>query len=194
MCKEPYMVTGHNGATEKGYSALMRQNILGMERSIRRRRDEELHVFDSKGNLVRSIQGKGTEVSVSGKLPENSILTHNHPRALGKSGIMAIGNSFSHHDITLAVSTNAREMRAVTPTYTFSIKRPKGGWGVSADEVRKAYREIENRLTNETRSGYLTGRRAYANSSYDRASVVHYHKVMKRLAKRFGWSYTKKNS
>ena len=55
-------------------------------------------------------------------------------------------------------------------------------------------REIENRLTNETRSGYLTGRRAYANSSYDRASVVHYHKVMKRLAKRFGWSYTKKNS
>lgn len=194
MGKEPYMVTGHNGATEKGYNALMRQNILGTERSIRRRRDEELHVFDSKGNPVKAIQGKGAEVKFNGKLPENSILTHNHPRALGKSGIKAIGNSFSGKDVVLAVSSNAKEMRAVTPTYTFSIKRPKGGWGATPREVERAYRQIENQLTNEVRSGYLTGKRAYADSSYDRATVTHYHKVMKRLAKRFGWSYTKRNS
>ena len=77
MSKEPYVVTGHNGATERGYTALMRQNILGTERSIRRRRDEELHVFDSRGNLMQSIQGKGAEVKFDGTLPENSILTHN---------------------------------------------------------------------------------------------------------------------
>ena len=194
MSKEPYVVTGHNGATERGYTALMRQNILGTERSIRRRRDEELHVFDSRGNLVQSIQGKGAAVKFDGTLPENSILTHNHPRALGKSGIKAIGNSFSGQDIALAVSSNAKEMRAVTPTYTFSIKRPKGGWGVSASEVKKAYTQINNQLTNEVRSGYLTGRRSYSESSYDRATVTHFHNVMKRLSKRFGWSYTKKNS
>lgn len=197
MGKEPYTVGGHGtsvGETEKGYTRLMRENILGTERSIRRKKDEELHVFDSKGNFVKSFQGKGNKVQNIVDLPKNSIITHNHPRALGKSGIKAIGNSFSGKDVVLAVSSNAKEMRAVTPTYTFSIKRPKGGWGATPREVERAYRQIENQLTNEVRSGYLTGKRAYVDSSYDRATVTHYHKVMKRLAKRFGWSYTKKNS
>lgn len=194
MSKEPYAVTGHNGATEKGYNALMRQNILGTERNIRRRRDEELHVFDSRGNPVRSIQGKGTEVVVNGRLPENAILTHNHPRALGKSGINAIGNSFSGHDIALAITSNAKEIRAVTPTYTFSLKRPKGGWGVSAKEAKAVFNSISNQVTNEMRGQYLTGNRGYSQASYDRASVVHFHTVMRRLSKRYGWNYTKKNS
>ena len=191
MGKEPYMVTGHNGATEKGYNALMRQNILGTERSIRRRRDEELHIFDSKGNLVKAIQGKGAEVKFNDKLPENSILTHNHPRALGKSGIKAIGNSLSGKDVVLAVSSNAKEMRAVTPTYTFSIKRPaKGYWGVSPREVQQAFREIEREVTGD-RQRYIA-KRNYGNSQLDRATITHYHEINKRLAKRFGWSYTKK--
>ena len=50
MGKEPYTVGGHGtsvGETEKGYTRLMRENILGTERSIRRKKDEELHVFES---------------------------------------------------------------------------------------------------------------------------------------------------
>ena len=123
--------TGRNnsgkGSTEDGYTSKMVKNILGMENRIRQNRNESLHVFDSKGNLIESIGGKGAEVSYKGhRIPQNSILTHNHPKSLGARGIRRIGNSFSIEDIVSAVSLNAAEIRAVTPTYTFSLKRPKG--------------------------------------------------------------------
>lgn len=120
---------GSKGATEKGYTAKMVKNIVGMEQKYRRNKDETLHVFNSKGDIVSSIGGKGAQVVFDPKkIPANSILTHNHPRSLGESGIRRIGNSFSSDDIRSAIRVNAKEMRAVTPTYTFSIKRPKGGW------------------------------------------------------------------
>ena len=194
MGKEPYTVGGHGtsvGETEKGYTRLMRENILGTERSIRRKKDEELHVFDSKGNFVKSFQGKGNKVQNIVDLPKNSIITHNHPRALGKKGVMAIGNSFSLDDIKTAIWHNAKEIRAVTTTYTFSIKRPaKGYWGVSPREVQQAFREIEREVTGD-RQRYIA-KRNYGNSQLDRATITHYHEINKRLAKRFGWSYTKK--
>ena len=91
----------------------------------------------------------------------------------------------------LAVSSNAKEMRAVTPTYTFSIKRPaKGYWGVTPREVQQAFREIEREVTGD-RQRYIA-KRNYGNSQLDRATITHYHEINKRLAKRFGWSYTKK--
>lgn len=118
------------GYTEKGYTNKMIKNIVGIEQKYRRNKDETLHVFNSKGDIVSSIGGKGARVIFNAKqIPANSILTHNHPRSLAEKGIKRIGNSFSIDDINTAIKTNAKEMRAVTPTYTFSIKRPKGGWG-----------------------------------------------------------------
>lgn len=143
------------GATEKGYTAKMVKNIVGMEQKYRRNKDETLHVFNSKGDIVTSFGGKGAKVVFdTKKVPPNSILTHNHPRSLGASGIMRIGNSFSSADIVSAVRTNAKEIRAVTPTYTFSVKRPKGGWGIAANDVRKAY-ENANRAVKKERRTYL---------------------------------------
>ena len=194
MGKEPYTVGGNRasaGETEKGYTRLMRENILGTERSIRRKRDEELHVFDSKGNFVRSIQGKDTKVNVS-NIPENSIITHNHPRALGRKGVYSIGNSFSADDINTAVTFNAKEIRAVTPTYTFSVKRPKKGWGATPYEVRRAFNEIYDEVSREF--GSYVSRRSYSYSAVSRAETRHFHEINKRLARRFGWIYTKKKN
>lgn len=101
----------------------MVKNIVGMEQKYRRNKDETLHVFNSKGDIVSSIGGKGAQVVFDPKkIPANSILTHNHPRSLGTNGIRRIGNSFSSDDIRSAIKVNAKEMRAVTPTYTFSVK------------------------------------------------------------------------
>lgn len=197
MGKEPYTVGGNRasaGETEKGYTRLMRENILSTERSIRRKKDEELHVFDSKGNFVKSFQGEGAGVngvSIS-SIPENSILTHNHPRALGRKGVYSIGNSFSADDVNTAVTFNAKEIRAVTPTYTFSIKRPKNGWGASPAEATRAFNKIYDEVSREF--GSYVSRRSYSYSAVSRAETRHFHEINKRLAKRFGWIYTKKKN
>ena len=184
---------GSKGATEKGYTAKMVKNIVGMEQKYRRNKDETLHVFNSKGDIVSSIGGKGAQVVFAPKkIPANSILTHNHPRSLGESGIRRIGNSFSSDDIRSAIRVNAKEMRAVTPTYTFSIKRPKGGWGVSVAEAKKAFANANRRVSKQGRN-YLDQTK-WHESNIARAAVTHYHKVMKILAKKYGWEYTKKKN
>lgn len=171
----------------------MVKNIVGIEQKYRRNKDETLHVFNSKGDIVSSIGGKGAQVKFdSKKIPINSILTHNHPRSLGERGIRRIGNSFSSDDIRSAIMVNAKEMRAVTPTYTFSIKRPKGGWGVSADEAKKAFADAD-RIVYKQGYNYLNQTK-WNESNIARADVTHFHKVMKILAKKYGWDYSKKNN
>lgn len=173
------------GATERGYTNKMVKNIVGMEQKYRRNKDETLHVFNSKGDIVTSIGGKGAEVRFNSKeIPRNSILTHNHPRSLGAKGIRRIGNSFSDADIVSAVKVNAREMRAVTPTYTFSVKRPKGGWGVSPREAKKAFADANRRVFSQGEK-YLQ-KTGYNESNIARAEVTHFHKVMKVLSKKYG--------
>lgn len=181
------------GATEKGYTAKMVKNIVGIEQKYRRNKDETLHVFNSEGDIVSSIGGKGAQVkSDSKKIPRNSILTHNHPLSPSARGIGRIGNSFSSDDIRSAIMVNAKELRAVTPTYTFSIKRPKGGWRVSADKATRAFAYANMIVTNQMYK-YLDQTK-WNESSIARANVIHSHKVMKILAKKFGWDYSKKNN
>lgn len=186
-----YKNTG-KGNTEEGYTDKMKKNILGAEQKIRNNKDESAYVFDSKGNLVDITKGKGPEVNMArATVPQDAIITHNHPRSIGTTGIRRIGNAFSSDDLNFAVYKNAKEMRAVTPTYTFSVKRPKGGWG-DRTQIVKRYNEISNKLINE-------GNRWLANSSYSiydtrrtRLEVAHTDRIMKQLAKEFGWKYSKK--
>lgn len=180
-----------NGATEKGYTQKMARNITLAEGTIRNNRDESLLVFSPEGDLLKRIQGKGPSVSYAGiTIPENSIITHNHPRALGQKGIKAIGNSFSQDDIVSAVSTNAKEIRAVTPTYTFSVKRPKGGWGGSPEQIGTAFARASRDVNIELR-GYVA-RQDYSDTSVARAETTHFHKVMQKMSKQYGWIYSKK--
>lgn len=182
----------YKGTTEKGYTAKMVKNIVGLEQKYRRNKDETLHVFNDKGDIIASFGGKGAQVLYDAKkIPANSILTHNHPRSIGESGIRRIGNSFSSADIVSAVKTNAKEMRAVTPTYTFSVKRPKGGWGVTVSEIRKTFATADVKVRQQGYS-YLN-KAGWSESSIARAEVTHWHKVMKIVAKKYGWDYSKKN-
>ncbi len=178
------------GATEKGYSAKMAKNILGVEQRYRNNVDETAHIFSGSGTLLRSIGGKGAKVILDGNIPENSIITHNHPRSIGSKGILRIGNSFSGEDIKSAVSLNAREMKAVTPTYTFSIKRPKGGWGVSSERAMEVWRKA-NSTVRYRMEKYLE-KTGWSQAAIDRANATHFHQVMKIVSKQLGWEYSKK--
>lgn len=177
----------------------MRKNILGTERKIRQMKDEQLHAFDKDGNKVVMFQGKGAKVQIPhselSKL-KDTIMTHNHPKSLGRKGISAIGNSFSYEDIITAVKADAREIRAVTPTYTFSVKRPAGGWNATPEQIKRAYANAKRKEQLEggvyAYGAMRHGKDAIAKAN-ERYSVAFYHRVTKRVSSRFGWDYTKKN-
>ena len=160
------------------------------ESSIRRNNFETAIAFNAKGKELFRVGGKQYSVSISNenmKQLENNILTHNHPRSLGKTGIKGIGNSFSMPDLITAVKANASEVRAVTPSgLTFSMKRPKSGWGASPDKVKNVYKKIEKEVTLE-----LSTRIARRKTTVAKANAVHFHEVNKRIAKQLGWIYSK---
>lgn len=90
--------------------------------------------------------------------------------------------------MTFAVNANLKEISAVTPTYTFSVKRPKNGWGVSLKQVKSAYDRAERKVKIEMKK-YLNkvGR---TGISYDRANISYYNRITKLFADKFGWEYS----
>lgn len=167
--------------------------IAVAEETIRNNRYETAVAYDSKGNLLLNKKGGSRSVHFTGSEVENlkdAVFTHNHPSALGQIGVRAIGTSFSHQDLAFAVNANLKEMRAVTPTYTFSVKRPKNGWGVTPKQVRAAYDRAERAVKREMdRYLNIVGRN---RTSYDRANASYYNQINKRVADKFGWEYSHK--
>lgn len=179
------------GRTEAGYTPKMMKNIVGIEQKYRGNRDETLHLFNANGDIIRSFGGKGASVTVTGyTFPQNTILTHNHPRSIGATGVKSIGNSFSQADIKTAINTNAKEMRAVTPRYTFSVKRPSGGWNCTEAQFNRAWNAANREV--RAKGEYHVNKHKFSRSSIERAETVHFHRVMQIVSKKFGWDYTKK--
>lgn len=172
-------------------SGLSYKSIKGVESIIRKQTTEYAAVFNSSGDMVVFRQGDNDQVNFTAEelsKMANAVVTHNHP--FGNAGITKIGSSFSKEDLSLAVYTNAKEIRAVSNNYTFSMKRPKKGWGVSYKDAKKELNNIQKDVSkrlNHYRDNYK-GRRSVANS---RANILEPHLISKEAAKLFGWKYTK---
>lgn len=191
--KRPYVrpETKVGGATEKGYSAKQARAILGREAEIRKNKNESLHFFNKEGEELKMVQGKGAQVRYRlDEVPKDAIITHNHPRALGKSGSAAIGHSFSVQDIMTAIKTNAQEIRAVTPTYTFSLKRPETGWGITAKQLQTQYKKVYQPA--RAKAYVYMFKNKFTDESAARANVRLFHSVIRQVAKENGWDYSKK--
>ena len=166
--------------------------ITNTENEIRLNKSFEPGVlFDKNGNVV--IDKRGAKYSVEFTDEEcakmkDCIFTHNHPRGWQEpeKSLGRIGNSFSPADMYLAIAHNVSEMRAVTPNYTFAMKRPEEGWGITISKFEK----LVNRENNKLRAEF-TARINNNTLSPTMASVVHYHILWKRISEKMGWSYTK---
>ena len=180
------------GVTENGYSAPLKRAILSYENSHRREEVEHIAVYDDEGNQLSHRKGTQDSVNLYPKdVPRESlILTHNHPDGLFHDGVMSIGNSFSLEDMKLALKYNAKEIRAVTPSYTFSIKRNGDSWGVTSRQITKAFKAAEARVTAEGQS--YADRIGFSKTVNERYHVTYFHKINKLVAKELGWNYTKK--
>ena len=166
--------------------------VFDVESNIRQNKSHETGVlFNKDGNIVIDKRGGSRSVQFTKDeclLMNDGIFTHNHPGAWGYSenDIMRIGNSFSIQDIALAVGNNLAEMRAVTPNYTFSMKRPDGGWGISVEELMKLYNDENRNLRLE-----FTRRINKDTLTISQASATHFHILWKRLSKKLGFDYSK---
>lgn len=168
------------------------EKIADTENSIRMNKAfETAVVFNSKGDILIDKRGAATSVSFTNEefaMMKDGILTHNHPRgwAYPNRSLGRIGNSFSKEDLQTAVSYDLSEIRAVTPNFTFVMKRPESGWGITREKFSIVFNEEDRKLREEfgfrINNGTLTP---------TQANTTHFHVLSQRVGKRLGWIYTK---
>lgn len=148
-------------------------------------------VFDRNGNIIIDKRGESFSVSFTNEecwMMKDGIFTHNHPRGWGypEKSLGRIGNSFSPEDVFLAVRWDVAEMRAVTPNYTFIMKRPEKGWGIDLEQLNRIIK-LENYNLNKEFSELIS--KDIITPS--QANVLHYHTLWKRISTKLEWSYSK---
>ena len=165
--------------------------IISKENIIRMNKDFETAIaVDSEGRVIINKKGGKSSVDFTqkeGEILKDSIFTHNHPGGWeAKEGTVGrIGNSFSIADILTSINLDIKEIRAVTPNYTFTMKRPSSGW----PDIQQAKRFIE-KLNQERLDTYLPRVRT-GTTRRDYAEVTHWHSVWRDFAKKYGIEYTK---
>lgn len=101
----------------------LEKNLAAEEDLLRQRRGtEKLVALDQGGKVIYQREGFKSSVRPEpGQVPEDSIVTHNHPSGAG----------FSSEDIASAVRLNLSQVRAVgnrQGNFTYVLDRPPGGW------------------------------------------------------------------
>ena len=171
--------------------------VIEVENEIRMNKNFETAVaFDSKGNKVIDKRGQATSVSFTDQevsLIKDTIFTHNHPRGwkADANSLRRLGNSFSPQDINMAIKGNVSEMRAVTPHYTFSMKRPAKGWPMTTTQLQKRFKEFDNEVRSYMYSLIQKASGSHADKLIERAEALHYHLVWKRFCNKYGIEYVK---
>ena len=209
----PYIADAHPGAKEAvadmdyivngrpqikaldGTSYELTKNVVKAEEEIRvNKKFETGVVFDKNGKVLVDKRGEATSVRFTNDeitKMKDAVLTHNHPRGwrFGEKELGRIGSSFSREDILLAIHSDMAEVRAVTPNYTFSLKRPQKGWGIDEDGFLRQYEAFDDSLDKECRRLIKDG-----IISVNQINAAYYHLLNKQLSKKFGWSYEKKRT
>ena len=168
-------------ASMRGYSAGLAKAMTDRQNEIWQSATEHVSIFDKNGKEVFR-NDNGTENTVEfddTKLP-NNISIHNHPK----------GHSFSSGDVAGTVGSNGAEMRVIGSNgRVYSLKRPKGGWGMSGDEAYEAYNK--KFWSNYSKaSKYKSNYKGDKKTAWSRVDATVAHTTMKQLAKEFGWKYT----
>jgi hypothetical protein len=176
---------GTRGASGRGRSA--GGGLASRESQIKNSPTEKASIFDANGKeLFRNDEGDANSVSFApgrGKLKGN-IYTHNHPS----------GSSFSERDLVVAATYDVKEMRVVTKGVTYSLKSSKYQWGLSGKDkqgaIGVAWNDAKKAATSRLKS-YVSGYKGNKQQALDRADRIMSHMVVKMVAKKFGWEYTK---
>lgn len=179
-------------------SGLTKAQKAAVERFENKHRDyktERVTAIDTNGRIVaQSTKGTRNQTRIPGYIPENCVITHNHPSAAnGKS--TAMGGSISGQDLGTSIYRNAAEIRAVSGQYTYSVRRPRNGWNADPVQVVNRWRSSYNRhikdLTEYMNSGKDFNTRV---ERYRRLNTLASHMATRDIAKKYGMEYTRKRT
>ncbi len=172
------------GETEAGYSAALSRSVLKAESEIKNQTNETVIIFNDDGSVIFRKDGTRMGVTYDGRKSTDKVMTHNHPGP---------DTPFSSSDLRDAVKFNQKEIRAISRNYTYSMKRPQGGWGnVKPDAVMRSYGTIKRIVAKEWDSRISSASSgAGVRSEYFKSQI----EVQRRLANKYGWDFSfKKNS
>ncbi len=187
--------------TDKGLNKQEAYTVKKLENQIRNLDYEKAYYIDNEGKVMgesythRKSSAEFRDADNRKAYNKNAILIHNHPRDFNDMA-GRIGNPFSGADVMTAAQLNMKEVRAVTPTYTYSIRRPEGGWP-SLSVLKRALKANSRSWRSNARDYMTTHRRRgilSADERQGRANVVMQNVGMRELAKRFGWEFTRQKT
>ncbi|MBP3353032.1 MAG: hypothetical protein IJ341_07375 [Bacteroidales bacterium] len=165
--------------------ASIEKALKNERKRLLRQRSEVMTIIGKNGQILDSVIGTFGNVhfddEIAKKIKDN-IITHNHPRSIGEKGLLGIGRSLSDDDMFTAIKCDARSIVAETQLYRYSATRNGNAWNVTAQELKKRYTEIYNKLRLDYKKQLNVGDR----------SILLQHLTMKKLSKEFGFIYSYK--
>lgn len=213
--------TARKRDTDSGMTEMQRSVVKEKERRIKDLGHEEAYVVDDNGNVLYHGNGSKNRVAIPVSVQKDNIITHNHPRFSRNNNLSQnVGAALSGSDVYSAINSDAKGIRAVTSNYTFTIMRPKEGWG----ELRYKSASIERDLNNlynkyleqnlkrysqlkpdseyrgyYRKAGTKSGKIEYYYKSGDeqyteRAAVAANAQAMREVAKKYGLDYRRGRS
>lgn len=184
--------------TDGGLNRQEAFRINQLENKIRNRKTEKGYIIGSDGQVIgesiKSTRGSCSFYVKDMMNGKDAVMTHNHPNAeMGNTLAAQIGLPFSNDDLERAVRYDMKEVRAVTPSYTYSIRRPKNGWG----DERTISRELRNWKREADRNYYAYRnapyrRNASMKETWDRGNVGGQYSAWKNTLKALGWTMTRR--
>lgn len=176
-----------------GLTTAQRKVLTEWEDKHRNYKTERVVAIDENGKVTaQSKKGTRNRTALPWSGKQNEVITHNHPITGDELGA---GVSFSGADISAAISRNAKEIRVVANGYTYSLRRPKGGWGdINAKSAEVQWNNTYSRKSMEAHRNYFKGSPIQKDTQLKRFYTVATHQITKEMAKQYGWEYTRKRT
>lgn len=175
-----------------------------VESEIWKKPIEYAHAFNPDGSVTLSKSGDESSVYFSESellRLKDTVFTHNHPSGLKypASDPRHEGTSFSMPDVGLSIRHDLAEMRAVTPVWVYSLKRPTSGWESLVRPPKKnATREdMVDTMLDSFRKHNSGVRNEFARRIFEEdfsiaaAEAAHHHEVWSRVSGDLGLDYTR---
>ena len=196
-----------------GLTEAQRAAVTAEETRVRKYKTEYAAVIDKDGKVTHRVNsGNAHHVSFEG-IPhsdfKDAVIIHNHPgkgqrEAFGNTLATRVGSPLSGQDLVFAAATDAAEIRATTYSgdgggYTYSVRRPKGGWpSMTVRELKNLQARTRNkgqtiannefmRVTLNPSNNYTTDRQRRS-----RAELMAQWKSIQDMAKALGTTITRK--
>ena len=185
------------GGKDPALSGDIRSKIEDWEAKRRKNKIEYATILDENGNVVsESRGGKGSvKTSLSARMTENSVFSHNHPREEGD----VLSGTFSDADLRNFARFNQTTYRATGKEGTYSISKSSNfdaeGFTKFVNKTESQHMSTYRSKHKELTSDYVNGKITYSETVSKQRKLfneylVNSHNSLLENQKTYGYTYT----